>query len=123
MTDITGFGLLGHADEIARASGVCLRLNAADIPVIDGALQAVALGVGTGGAGRNEACTGPRVTFAPPVPEDVRRVLWDPQTAGGLLIAVPPESAAALEARFAADGLPLWRIGEVVEGAGITVSG
>jgi selenide,water dikinase len=121
MTDISGFGLLGHADEIARASGVALRLHAGLVPVMAGALEAVAEDVGTGGAARNEAYAGPRVSFAPEVPPDLRAVLWDPQTAGGLLIAARPDAAATLEAAFAADGLPLWRLGEAVEGSGIEV--
>jgi selenide, water dikinase len=122
MTDVTGFGLLGHADEIARASSVGLRLEAGRVPLIDGALEAVGLDVGTGGAGRNEAYAGPRVAFEDGVPEPVRAVLWDPQTAGGLLICVSPERAAALEAAFADDGLFARRIGEVVPGAGILVA-
>jgi selenide,water dikinase len=121
MTDITGFGLLGHADEIARASGVRLRIEAGRIPVMPGARECVRLGVGTGGAGRNEAFAGPRVAFAPDVPEEMRSILWDPQTAGGLLIVAAPPVAAVLEQRSAADGVSLWRIGDVVEGAEITV--
>lgn len=121
MTDVTGFGLLGHADEIARASGAGLTLAAGGVPVMAGALESVALDVGTGGAERNEAFAGPRVSFDPAVSDALRAVLWDPQTAGGLLIAIAADAAEALEASFAADGLPLWRIGSVREGAGITV--
>jgi selenide,water dikinase len=121
MTDVTGFGLLGHADEIARASGAGLTLAAGSIPLMAGALESVALDVGTGGAERNEAFAGPRVSFDPAVSDALRAVLWDPQTAGGLLIAIAADAAEALEASFAADGLPLWRIGSVREGAGITV--
>jgi selenide,water dikinase len=121
MTDVTGFGLLGHADEIARASGVRLRIEAGRVPVMPGALECVHEGVGTGGAGRNEAFVGPRVEFAPEVPAAMRAVLWDPQTSGGLLIAAAPAIARSLEERCAADGVPLWRIGDVAEGAGITV--
>lgn len=121
MTDVTGFGLLGHADEIARASGVRLFLHAGRIPVIDGTLEAVAADVGTGGADRNESYVGPRVSFDPAVLPALRAVLWDPQTAGGLLICVRPEYAAQLEAAFAGDGLLLRGIGEVVAGTGIDV--
>lgn len=123
MTDITGFGLLGHADEMARASAARVRIDAARVPLMAGALECVAMDVGTGGAGRNEAYVSPRVTFAPDVPADLRAVLWDPQTAGGLLIAIRPTAAPALEAAFAADALPLWRIGDVGEGEGIDVRG
>ena len=121
ITDITGFGLLGHADEVARASGVCLRIHADAVPLIDGALDCVALGVGTGGAGRNEMFVGQRVRFDDGVSDELRAVLWDPQTSGGLLIALRPDAATELEARFAADGLPLWRIGDVAEGSSIDV--
>ena len=121
MTDVTGFGLLGHADEMARAAGVCFRVAADRMPILAGALEAVARDVGTGGAARNEAYAGPRVIFAPEVPADVRAVLWDPQTAGGLLMAVRPDAAPSLEAAFAGDQLPLWRIGRVSEGSGIVV--
>ena len=123
MTDITGFGLLGHADEIARASGVGLRIEAERVPMMEGAFACVELDVGTGGAGRNEAYVGPRVTFAEEVSMPLRAVLWDPQTAGGLLIVARAASAIDLEARFAADGVPLWRIGEALPGAGIEVVG
>lgn len=122
MTDVTGFGLLGHADEIARASDVGLKLKAGHVPLIDGVLEAVRLDVGTGGAGRNEAFTGPRVRFESDVPDPVRAVLWDPQTAGGLLMAVRPEHTQSLEAAFAADALALHRIGEVLPGTGILVT-
>jgi selenide, water dikinase len=121
MTDVTGFGLLGHADEVARASGVRVVIDAGRIPVIDGAFDAVWAEVGTGGAGRNESYVGPRVQFAPAISPEVRAVLWDPQTAGGLLFCVRPDAAATLEAAFASDRLLLWRIGEVINGAGIDV--
>lgn len=121
MTDITGFGLLGHADEMARGADLRFTVNAQAIPLLDGALACVAAGVGTGGAGRNQAYAGPRVTFDAAVPEPVRAVLWDPQTSGGLLLAASPATAAALEAAFAADSSPLWRIGFVSDGSGIAV--
>jgi len=121
MTDVTGFGLLGHADEVARASGVRLRIQASALPVMDGARACIALGVGTGGAARNQAYAGPRVSLAPEIEPDLPGLLWDPQTAGGLLIAAPPQVAAALEAAFAAEQLPLWRFGAVEVGEGIRV--
>lgn len=121
MTDITGFGLLGHADEMARLSGVRLEFRAEALPVMAGAREAVARGVGTGGAGRNRAYVSPRVQTAPSVPDDLMDVLYDPQTSGGLLIAIAPDRAPDLEQRCASDGQPLWKIGSVVEGAGIGV--
>jgi selenide,water dikinase len=121
MTDVTGFGLLGHADELARLSGVGLRLDGRAIPALPGAAECAAMGISTGGAERNEQYVAPRVHFDPDLPDDLPDLLLDPQTSGGLLIAVAPERAAALEARFAADGLPLWRIGEATAGEGIDV--
>jgi selenide,water dikinase len=121
LTDVTGFGLLGHADEMARLSNACLRLSAAAIPAMSGAWECIHMGIGTGGAGRNRAYVEPRVRLAPGVPEGMDHLLYDPQTSGGLLMAVAPERAAELEARFAADRLDLWCIGEVVTGTGIEV--
>jgi selenide,water dikinase len=121
MTDVTGFGLLGHADEMARLSDVGLRLDAGALPWLTGARECIAIGIGTGGAGRNRAFVEPRVRFDPAVPAEVADLLYDPQTSGGLLIAIDPGRAAGLEAAFAADGLPLWRIGEATAGAGIDV--
>lgn len=121
MTDITGFGLLGHADELARGSGAGLRLYAGALPMLEGALRCIEIGIGTGGAARNRAYVEPRVRLAAGVDETLLNLLYDPQTSGGLLIAVSRGQAAALAARFAADGQPVWRIGEVVAGAGINV--
>lgn len=121
LTDVTGFGLLGHADEMARLSGVGMRLWANAVPALPGALSCIAMGIGTGGEGRNRAFVAPRVYVEPGVPEDLVHLLYDPQTSGGLLIAVASERAPELEARFRADGCELWRIGEVTDGTGIAV--
>jgi selenide, water dikinase len=87
-TDITGFGLLGHALHIARASGVTLRIRASDVPELRGARQAWRAGVRTGGAERNEEYLRERVDWAASSDAD-RALLIDPQTSGGLLVAVP----------------------------------
>jgi selenide,water dikinase len=121
MTDVTGFGLLGHADEMARLSGVGLRLSLPAVPVLDGARACVGMGVGTAGAGRNRAFLSSRVRLDPALSDADTELLYDPQTSGGLLIAVPPERAGELTARFAAEGLDLWRIGTAVAGDGIDV--
>lgn len=121
MTDITGYGLLGHADEMARLSGVGLRLTAGALPAMDGAHDCIALGISTGGAGRNREYVSPRITLDPSINPEFLELLYDPQTSGGLLIAVDPEQAAELEARFTADGHDLWRIGDVVAGSGIVI--
>lgn len=89
-TDITGYGLLGHASHIARASNVSLHLRAGALPVLPGALEALAAGVRTGGTERNDAFVAPDVDWGD-VGETQRALLVDPQTSGGLLVAVPPD--------------------------------
>jgi len=122
LTDITGYSLLGHAYEIAAASGVALHLAAARVPVLPGALEYAARGIVTGGAGRNRKYLQDKVTISPSVPEDLQHVLFDPQTSGGLLFAVAPAKAQEVEARFAAGRLPVWRVGQVVKGKGVRVA-
>ena len=92
-TDITGFGLLGHASHIARASGVTLRIDAARVPVLPGALEAAARGVRTGGAYRNREYLEPMVDWASS-DETTRTLMIDPQTSGGLLVALQPDVVA-----------------------------
>jgi selenide,water dikinase len=121
LTDVTGYSLLGHAREIAAAGGVCLRIIAAAVPVLPGALDYTKRGVTTGGAGRNRGFFGEHVRVDPAISEAMQGVLWDPQTSGGLLMAVPQERAAGAQARFQAAGLPAWAIGEVVAGDGVEV--
>jgi selenide,water dikinase len=121
MTDVTGYSLLGHAREIAAASGVCLRIIAAAVPVLPGALEYAKRGVSTGGAARNRQFFAEHVRLDPALSEAMQGVLWDPQTSGGLLMAVPQDRAADAQARFQAAGLPVWAIGEVVAGDGVEV--
>jgi selenide,water dikinase len=92
-TDVTGFGLLGHASHIARASGVRLRIEVARLPVLAAAHDAVARGVTTGGAGRNADYLETRVNWGS-VDAARRAILVDPQTSGGLLVAVPRDRVA-----------------------------
>lgn len=120
VTDVTGFGLFGHAYELADRSGVALRLDSASFPVLDGALELAAAGVRTGGDRRNREYAGQHVT-APGLSEELAAVGYDPQTAGGLLLALPADRGAVLEAAFAARGLFLRRIGSVEAGTGVTV--
>jgi selenide, water dikinase len=121
MTDITGFGLLGHASEMAAASGKRLRIVAAAVPALVGALQYAERGLTTGGAARNVEHFGPRVTFADDVSGVMRDLLWDPQTSGGLLVALPPAWARDAQRRLKVSGVDTWAIGEVVEGDGVEV--
>jgi selenide,water dikinase len=90
-TDITGFGLLGHASHIARASKVSLEIRVRDVPALLGAREAWGAGTRTGGAERNSAYLEPLVQWGAATPED-RGLLIDPQTSGGLLVALPADA-------------------------------
>ena len=123
-TDITGFGLLGHASEMAEKSGVALRIAAANVPLLAGALDYARAGHVPGGLGRNRRYFEQhgRIRFAPEVDDVLQTVLFDPQTSGGLLFAVDPRQSDRFRADFAEADLPLWRIGDVVSGDGIDVA-
>jgi selenide,water dikinase len=95
-TDVTGYGLLGHALEMAEASDVCIEISAADVPVLPGAVDAVGENFLTGGAGSNRLFVGDDVVWKRPVDETLQHLLYDPQTSGGLLIAVPDSTCDAL---------------------------
>lgn len=120
-TDITGFGLLGHAEEIAAKSGVRLVFDAAALPWLDGALAYAAEGIRTGGNGRNAEHFAARVTFADMVDPIVRQTLWESETSGGLLVCLAPEMAAEYLAACAAEGQPAWHVGAVTTGSGVAV--
>ena len=120
-TDITGFGLLGHGQEMAEASGVALRIEAGRVPLFEGALSYAAQGIRTGGESRNREFFQPKVRLAEGTADELASVLFDPQTSGGLLIAAAPEQGRELEREFAAAHETLWRIGDVIEGEGIIV--
>jgi selenide,water dikinase len=122
VTDVTGFGLFGHAHELAERSGVRLELDGGALPALPGALTAAAHGIRTGGDARNRDFAA-RAVELDGIPEDVAALGYDPQTSGGLLATLPAEKGAVLAARFASDGLFLARIGRVVEGSGVAVSG
>jgi selenide,water dikinase len=115
VTDVTGFGLLGHAHEMASRSGVRIRIEAQRLPALDGALEAARAGVSTAGT-RNNRAYAPVETDA--VAPELVELAYDPQTAGGLLVSLPREKGPALEAEFAAAALFLARIGAVTEGRG-----
>ena len=117
VTDITGFGLLGHAHEMAAASGVSFALSTSALPVLPGAERVAATGkFYSGGEVRNKAYVEPLLEVSPDVPEVVLRYATDPQTSGGLLIAAAPESAEAMRGEIAEAGETAVRIGEVLEG-------
>ncbi|MCA9875249.1 MAG: selenide, water dikinase SelD, partial [Anaerolineales bacterium] len=91
MTDITGFGLLGHAHEMAQQAGVDFRFFVHKLPWLPGALAYGEAGTFPGGKGNNSLFFHPHVTFADGVPELVQDMLWTPETSGGLLVALAPE--------------------------------
>jgi selenide,water dikinase len=113
LTDVTGFGLIGHAREIALASNVSMELRAASVPVLPGALECIRAGHVPGGLKANRDFAECVVEFGPGVPDDVRALLFDPQTAGGLLISVSAEVAQKLASQLRDIGLPAAHIGEV----------
>jgi selenide,water dikinase len=115
-TDVTGFGLLGHGLEIARASNATLAFDAAALPALDGALDLARAGVETGGAGHNRRFTRPSLTVADGVPPELIALAHDPQTSGGLLAAIPAADVAAVEAELDGAGVPTWRVGRVEAG-------
>jgi selenide, water dikinase len=115
-TDLTGFGLLGHALEMARASGTRFDFDASALPVLSGARELARAGVETGGAAHNRRFVAPSLDVAASVPDDLVTIAHDPQTSGGLLAAVAPERVGALQAAFDAVGVEHWWIGTVTEG-------
>jgi selenide,water dikinase len=117
VTDVTGFGLLGHAYELASRSGVRVVLEAGSLPALPGALELAAAGVRTGGDRRNREFAGPHVESLAGAAEEA--LAYDPQTAGGLLVSLPAEQGPVLAATFAAQGLFLRRVGSVEAGAGV----
>jgi selenide,water dikinase len=120
-TDITGYSLMGHGSEVAQASGVRLRFTYEKIPFISGARRYAEAGTFPGGAWDNQAFYGCSVHFKANLDEAARMLLFDPQTSGGLLLAVAPEKMAALFELAANLEQPVWEIGEVVAGNGIEI--
>jgi len=115
-TDVTGFGLLGHGLEMARASSARLVFEAAALPALDGALDLARTGAETGGAAHNRRFTAPALVVGADVPPEMVALAHDPQTSGGLLAAVPAEKASAVIEALAAAEVPAWRVGRVEAG-------
>ena len=113
LTDVTGFGLIGHAREMALASNVGLIIDSSKIPVLEGALDCIRAGYIPGGLKANRDFAECLVSYAETVPADVRTLLFDPQTAGGLLIAVAAEAAGPLTRALQDAGVPAVEISEV----------
>ena len=120
-TDITGYSILGHGMEMADASAVSLKLNFATIPFISCARKYAELGCFPGGAFDNKKHFESKIKFADSIDEPNQMLLFDPQTSGGLLLAVPPEKLDAFLVRAHEMDQAAWVIGRVESGAGISV--
>lgn len=116
ITDITGFGLMGHGREVALGSGVTLEIETACVPLIEGALEAVRSGAIPGGllANREFAECLVEDSGESRIPDDLRSLLYDPQTSGGLLISVDSENAPNLLGSLQTAGQPAAIIGRVL---------
>ncbi len=114
-TDITGFGLAGHGLEMAERSGVALSIDVEALPLLPGAWTLAGAGMAPGGTGRNRDAFGPRVAGLTRLAAEWSSVVFDPQTSGGLLIAVAPGATDRLARELAAHGVLAARIGTVVE--------
>ena len=121
-TDITGFSLLGHAMEMADASGVSLHFDYAQIPFVSGARKYAEMFTFPGGASDNRLFFGKHVNFRPSITENEQMLLFDPQTSGGLLLGVPPDKLSAFEKRASNLEQDFWVIGEARKGSGIVVA-
>jgi len=113
-TDVTGFGLIGHAREMAAGSGVSLRIDSAKVPLLEGAMDCVRAGFIPGGLKNNREFAECLVGYEANVPEEIRTILFDPQTAGGLLLSVARADTSALLDALKSAGVPAVEIGEVL---------
>jgi selenide, water dikinase len=123
MTDVTGFGLLGHLRELSLASGVSARVEAAAVPAIDGVVELLETGEGISGGGRrNGEFASGFTTFAEDLNEPLRALVCDPMTSGGLLVAVVPERAAEMEEALMAAAPATALIGSLEPGDAGTIA-
>jgi selenide,water dikinase len=121
VTDITGFGLLGHSLEMAQAGGVRFKVFFDQIPFLDGARNYAADFIFPGGASNNRLYFEKAASFVAGLSEDEQMLLWDPQTSGGLLLAIPPDGLANFQTECATHEQATWVIGQVEAGQGINV--
>lgn len=121
-TDVTGFGLVGHALEMAEASGVRFRFAWDSLPWLPGALRLAEDMVFPGGAFNNLEHFGTRLARTRSLSDGEAMLLFDPQTSGGLLVALPAAGAADFTAALGRDAEEAWRVGEVVAGEGLEIA-
>jgi selenide,water dikinase len=121
-TDVTGFGLLGHGLEMARASEARFVFDAASLPALPGAIELAGAGVETGGAAHNRRFVLPALSVGDGVSPELVTLAHDPQTSGGLLAAVPADRLLTVEAALDNDAIDHWRVGRVEAGAGVGLS-
>ncbi len=115
MTDVTGFGFVAHAREMALASRVSLRIRSAEIPMLPGALECVRAGDIPGGLKANRDFAACVVEYENEVPDDLKTLLFDPQTAGGLLISIAANHAEGFVRDLSEIGIPACDVGNVAE--------
>jgi selenide,water dikinase len=120
-TDVTGFGLLGHALNMARASEIDLIINYKDVPFMEGAKYYIEKGIVPKGAKRNLEFCMKDVTFSGGITEAGRLALSDPQTSGGMLISLPEKKLVRFQRLAEGEKMPYWLIGEVTEGKGMVI--
>jgi selenide,water dikinase len=120
-TDVTGFGLLGHGLEMARASGTRLVFDASALPILPGALELARAGVETGGGAHNRRFVADDLTLSADLPAELVTVAHDPQTSGGLLAAVARDRVDAVRDGLAAAGVDAWTVGVVEAGSGVAL--
>ena len=115
MTDVTGFGLIGHAREMALASNVGLRLFSKDIPILPGAMECIRAGQIPGGLKANREFAECVVGYESGVSDELKTLLFDPQTAGGLLLSVAESDSEELVVEMQSAGIPARAIGKITE--------
>jgi selenide,water dikinase len=120
-TDITGYGLLGHGNEMAEGSGVTIVFNSAAVPLLPGARDAVERGFLTGGGKNTQKFLTPRITIAPSVDATTQALLFDAQTSGGLLIALPAAMAPSLLSQLRVNHPNAAIVGECVERRDVSI--
>jgi selenide, water dikinase len=120
-TDVTGFGLVGHGRNVAKASGVTLRIDTARVPMFPGALELASSGHCSGGAKRGRTGLAAEVRVAPGISEGILNVVFDAETSGGLLIAIPESRAAILERELRSRDVLVACIGSFVPATGVHV--